>query len=647
MHSLSRLLRFLPALAALVISACGGDADGSSQARVRVLNLSEGYESIALYSNNGDSIADTEVLSGVARGTVSSYASVSADTYVLKFRRTGATGTLLSQSITLAEDMKLTFVATGATGGFSVLSIDEDSGDPDDGYGYLQVLNTTAGTFDFYFTEASESLDDVSPVLYGVSKGSTGTTAALEAGTYRLRVTATGSKTDIRLNIPEVTIAEGGLATLIVTDTEGGVLVNAVLLPRDGQPVSFSNTDSARLRILNVSVGYPQLDLYTNDRSGPADVLRFSGVDRGSTSDYASVTAATYDLKFRRSGATGTLLTEVASLSEDTNITYVAYGTTNRFAIQALQEDQSAPNAGYTRLRMLNTTSSNLVDVYLTGSADSLDDVAPLVPEVGPGTLSTDVVLPSGAYRLRITRAASKSDVRLDVPAVELASAGVGTLVLTDSPGGMLMGAVLLPQQGEPVAYDNANVRVRGAAGLSSGSSVSIVLGASEIVSRRPARSFISGSYSLLDAGEVTATVYVDDVAVLSGMLTLQRGMDYTLLAWDAGGSPRITLLSDDNHVGAGGRARLRLMNAMSGLGAPINLSVNYLPIAEYTDVGTASDYADITLATDYRFDVIDAQSLEPLLSRDSVTMTGGGIYTLLLSGGGASPVAGTLRQDR
>src|SRR6185369_6337378 len=111
-RSLHTWLRILPAVFALVVAGCGGgSADSSSKkAQLRLLNLSSGYESIDLYSNNGDQDADTKQFTAVTTGTISSYAALKGDTYTLKFRKTGTTGDLLSKSATLASNTHTTLV---------------------------------------------------------------------------------------------------------------------------------------------------------------------------------------------------------------------------------------------------------------------------------------------------------------------------------------------------------------------------------------------------------------------------------------------------------------------------------------------------------------------------------------------------------
>lgn len=647
-HPLRKLLRLLPAFLTLALAGCGGNADsGSSTAKIRLLNLSGGYESLDLYTRDSDDTADEKQFSAVAQGSISSYASVKNDGYTIKVRKSGASGDLTTWTATLAADTHVTYVAFGETNQFGVLSIDEDLDDPASGQTNVRVLNTTQQSFDVYLTGASDSLNDVSATSAGVGAGTQSLLSSVTSGTYRLRVTAAGSKTDLRLNVPEVAMPGAGVMTIILTDTAGGVLVNAVLLPKQGSPTVYDNTASARIRLLNVSNGYDTLDLFTTSGGTDTETRQFGPVTRGSATGYVALKADTYTLKFRRTGSAGNLLSLSTTLIEDRHVTYVAYGAANSFGVQALDDDVEAPASGYTRLRVLNGTTADKLDVYLTGASDALTDVAPAVSEVAAGTLGAVTTVSSGTYRLRITASGSRTDVRLDVPSVSLASTGVLTIVLTESGGGVLVNALLLPQQGDPTAYDNTRVRIRGAVGLSAGAVSTVNVAGTDIVNRRSARSYIGDTYTTLASGNATVTITVDNAVIASGTVALESGHDYTLLVWDGGTSTQTTLIADDNRPSTSHRAKLRMINGLSGGVVPLTLSVDYSPVVEYVEVGTPSETAEINQGTDYRLDLINAQTLTSMLAREDVPLAADGVYTLFVAGGGGSAVTATLRKDR
>jgi S-adenosylmethionine/arginine decarboxylase-like enzyme len=644
-----KMLMLLPALLGLCLAGCiGSGADsGSTTAHIRMLNLSTGYPSIDLYTINSDDETDTRQLEAVTTGNMSDYRAIEADAYTLKFRKTGTSGNLFVSGGTLAGDVRVTYVAYGETNEFGMLALDDNIEKPNSGYTIAQVLNASSSRLDVYLTGPDEAMEDVSATVTGVAASATAQ-ATVSSGSYRLRITGAGVKTDLRLDVPLISLSSASVLSIILTDAPGGVLVNAVLLPQQGQPTTYDNQESAAVRVLNVSRGYSSLDLLTNNSDDTGtDTARFTGITRGAASAYGALKAGTYTFKFRRSGASGNLAASAVTLNESAHVTYVAYGATNQFGLVRISDDIEVPDAGYTKVQVLNTTPGQNLDVYLTSPADALDDVLATVANAAPGVMAATKLLTSGNYRLRVTAPGSKTDIRLDVPLVTLASQGVVTLVLTDTVGGIPVGAVMLPQQAQPEVFDNVSARIRGAVGLASGSAVTVSINGTNILTRRPARSFIADSYTTLAAGNVPVTVYVDDVAVLAGTQPLQPGRDYTLLVTDSAGTPHITLVEDDNHIPPAGYARLRLLNGMSGLAAPLTLSVDYGPIAEYIDVGTASDFAELVQDTDYRLDLANAQTLAPLLTRESITLKDGGVYTFFAAGGGASVVVGTLRKDR
>ena len=65
---------------------------------------------------------------------------------------------------------------------------------------------------------------------------------------YHLCVTASGDKTDLRLDIPLLTLKDGEIATVILTPSTGGVLLNGLVLDQQGSLVAAANA-SARMRL--------------------------------------------------------------------------------------------------------------------------------------------------------------------------------------------------------------------------------------------------------------------------------------------------------------------------------------------------------------------------------------------------------------
>jgi len=401
----------------------------------------------------------------------------------------------------------------------------------------------------------------------------------------------------------------------------------------------------ARSRLLNVSSGYQSLDLYVNEDDSDTDSIKASAIAFAGLSEYNSVDSGTYDIKFKRAGVSSTLLTlSDKKLADDSNVTYVAFGAVGRFGVLELGEDVEEPDDnGRTKLQALNVSEAGAVDIYLTESDVPLEDASPLYANVtaAGGMLTTD----SGDFRLRVTGANDINDLRLDIPSITLNSKKVATLILSETRSGMLVDALLLPQQGSLTQFVNTKARVRAAVGISSGSMASLRVGGVSIINGQ-GRGVIS-AYSQVEAGDAAVTLVVDGAQVPVGNQALVAGGDYTVLLWSDSTGTRASLIADDNHVPTSAAdTKIRLLNGLSTQGVPLTLYVNFFPYAEATQLGTASAYSDVDSGTDFQVDVYNAITATALLSREA-DLQASGVYTLLVFGKADGTVDSTLRKDR
>jgi len=407
---------------------------------------------------------------------------------------------------------------------------------------------------------------------------------------------------------------------------------------------SGGGSGQASVRLVNLSQGYPSLDLYANAADDDTDQQRVSSVALETVSSYTQLESGTYSIKFKRSGATSTLSTVSGrAFADDTHHTFVAFGTAGHFAALQIDDDVAPPDSGRVKVQVLNTAEAGSLDVYLTESTVSLDDATPVAASVVAGASSGVSTIDSGDYRLRVTGASSSDDLRLDVPNITLDSKQVLALVLTATQGGVLVEAVTLPQQGSLTKFANTKARIRGAAGTTSGpvvmrvGGVSVLNGAVGIV----------GNYTQVEAGSVPITLSVNGAAAAVPNQTLVAGGEYTLLAWTNAGGAQTTLIGDDNRLPtSAAKAKIRVINALSTLDVPITMAVNFSPIAEGVALGQASAVTEIDDGTDYQLDVTNTDTAENLVSKTAVTLQSSAVYTLFMSANGAT-VSGTLRKDR
>jgi hypothetical protein len=422
-------------------------------------------------------------------------------------------------------------------------------------------------------------------------------------------------------------------------------LVAALALNACGGSNDESGEDP-KIRLLNLSAGYTALDLMTNLDSDDDDddETQATGVALETVSAYATLDADDYTVKVRRTGSGSVLRSFTAEeLVEDTINTYVAYGEVGNFGALRIDDTLDDADAGDSKLSVANVSSAGSLDVYLTDASTDLDDTTPVLS--GVVAALSQVTADSGTFRLRVTAAGDTSDVRLDVSNFTLTDKGVATLILTSTQGGMLANAVFLPQGGQPTKFTNTKARLRGAVGLANGANASIQVGGQSVLSAATA-GVIGSRYTLLDAGSVAVTLSVNGTAVPVTNLNLTAGADYTLLVWSNANGAQTSLVNDDNRLPAGGGTKLRLLNGMSTLAAPITLSVDFSPVIEGTLTGQVSDEIEITSGTDRQFDVSNTSTAQNVLTRGAITLQPSSVYTFFMTDNGATPI-GVLRRDR
>jgi hypothetical protein len=403
----------------------------------------------------------------------------------------------------------------------------------------------------------------------------------------------------------------------------------------------------ARIRLLNLSTGYTSLDLITNVDADEddEDVTQSEGVALETVSDYQSMDADAYTIKLKRTGS-GSILRSFTNeeLVEDDTFTYVAYGEVGAFGALRLDDTQDEADAGETKLSVSNVSTAGALDVYVTDTDTDLDDTTPVLSGVGAGLTSFSTN--SGTYRLRVTASGDNDDVRLDIPSFPLPDRGVGALILTSTQGGTLANAIWLPQEGQPTKYTNTKARLRGAVGVANGASASIAVAGKSVLGSATA-GVIGSRYTLLDAGTLPVTLAVNGTAVTVPNISLQAGADYTLLVWSNASGPQTTLIVDDNRLpSSAGNTKLRLLNGMSTLGAPLTLSMDFSPLIEGALVGEVSDEVEVQSGTDRQIDISNTSTAAPVLTRSSLTLQANSVYTFFMSDNGPTPI-GVLRRDR
>lgn len=399
------------------------------------------------------------------------------------------------------------------------------------------------------------------------------------------------------------------------------------------------NGGTAQVRVVNAARSYGALDFYIGG------TLDASAVASQATSDYVSVEAGTYTTDFNRAGGATALNEQSRSFAADTAYTVVAFEQAGALSTFHLVENEAAPDSGKAKLRVVNVApDAGAVDVYVTGNTDSLDDFSPAIAGVAGSSLSGYASVTQGTWRVRITGAGDKTDLRLDITGVSLANGDIASLLVMPSSGGVLVNGLVLKQQAGATTYVNTSARARLVAGAAANGSVAATLGGVTLSSG--ARSPLVGAYTLVPAGTLPLNVSVNGTAASAANVVAAPGADLTLLVYGPAASATVTPLTDDNRPAASGKAKVRLVNVVNDLGSGLSLVADFTSLADNVQLGAASAYATPAAGTVSQIEVDSPLNASALYTTTDVTLQSGGVYTLFMLGSASAP-GGVLRRDR
>lgn len=311
-------LRFLlPRIAALMLvlllHACGGSDDDTGRASVTLVNITQDYGSLDFYAG------ESQQVSALAAGSASDYVTLDEGSYGFKLRRAGGSTNAWTSTSSVSKDTTYTLLAYNNGTTLAAAWLAESQSAPTSGCASLRMFNTSSdtGSVDVYVTTADANLADVSPVVSGLSGSYLGGFNEIAKGTSRVRVTGAGDKSDLRLDIPALSLADQQIATLVLRPASGGVLVHGWLLNQKGTLGAYSNS-SARLRVVGAVSGNGVVSATTSDAA-----LTVS-LQSPSVGSYLTTAAGLPGLSVKVNGAA--LDTSTLSVAAGADVTLLGYG---------------------------------------------------------------------------------------------------------------------------------------------------------------------------------------------------------------------------------------------------------------------------------------------------------------------------------
>lgn len=209
----------------LALAGCGSSSN-VSVARLRVVHTSPNAPQVdVLVDNNRE-------LSNVPYKASSAYLNLISGTRRVQVNAAGTTTSVIDANVTLAANTDTTVLATGRLASIAPLVLTDNNTAPSAGNIKLRLVHSApgAGSVDIYVTAPDTSLASATPNFPNVPFRGVSSYLNVPAGTYRIRITPTGTKT-VAIDSGSVTLAAGQIRTAVAVGDPGvGQDLGAIVL---------------------------------------------------------------------------------------------------------------------------------------------------------------------------------------------------------------------------------------------------------------------------------------------------------------------------------------------------------------------------------------------------------------------------------
>jgi len=309
---------------------------------------------------------------------------------------------------------------------------------PPPDYQVLHAAATSVAAADIYVTDVNTDINTVAPTAT-LNFGEFSSLVQLDPTvTYRLQVTAAGTKAPVLFDSGGFTQAKMQRSVYMLMDNYGssGVSLRVANITATAATDFANETLVGTMRATNDIPDTPLVDVYVGATTGTP---LFTNVAYGTTTPYLPVANGTATVNVTPAGAPATVvatqsLTFVGGQARSMYATGLALAATPTGTLTAYIDSQRAIT-GQAQLRVIDAApSAGTIDVYLLVPGQNVGDVSPVL--TGGTLLSTTALnLTPGSYDIAVTRTATT--VQLFGPdRVVVADGGVYTAVLMDAAGG-------------------------------------------------------------------------------------------------------------------------------------------------------------------------------------------------------------------
>lgn len=411
-------------VAGAMLAGCGGGGGSSDSGSLRLINATLSHPSLDLLQNSSSAI------SGTAVDTISAYAGVASGSPSLQLNDTGATTALSTSSATITSGQHYALLAYESGGAVKTALLTEDFAAPASGTGQLRIYDAAidAGGIDVYITDPSTDLATVSTPTTSFAPQTYAQSSALLSyapGTYRVRVTLTGNKSQLLLDMPNVVIANQQIVTIPLTPAAGGILLDGSTLVQQGAYTPVRST-TARVRLAAAVSGSVPVSASAGNNAIDAFALA------PAVGSYTVVPVGALNISVN--GAS--VAAPATPLKAGNDYTLLVYGSAASSTASLIVDDNHLPTSSTNvKLRLING---------LTGTATGLTleaDFNPVASNVLQGVASAyGTVAADSSMEIDVTSATSSTPIYTRT-GLNIAGSSVYTLFMvgdSSAPQGLL-----------------------------------------------------------------------------------------------------------------------------------------------------------------------------------------------------------------
>ncbi len=210
----SFLIGVAAALGATLFAGCGGSGGSGGDSLVRFVNAVPGGQTVDAYLDN------TLAKAGIAPLSSTTEVQVPSGTRQIRVTSAGNGATNLIASNVSLSNASYSYVVYGVPGTLQTLLLQDDTSGVNNNNVRYTVVHAApgAGAVDVYVTTPTADLTTAAPTVSNLTAGNFQTIGGTPSGSYRVRVTPTGTKNVvIDSGAAGVTLAPGSVYNIYAT----------------------------------------------------------------------------------------------------------------------------------------------------------------------------------------------------------------------------------------------------------------------------------------------------------------------------------------------------------------------------------------------------------------------------------------------